>query len=111
MKRSDFQRWLPLVLVLVIALSALLFAARRGEPKFQGRSLTDWLEEIDRGNTGGRLAVQEMGTNAVPNLILMLGSKESRLTRHLPRFVRSLVGQNPDSVAHRHMLGVRGFEA
>jgi len=56
------------------------------EPKYNGRKLTEWLEELRHpsspsplARTNAMIAIRHMGTNAVPYLVTMLHAKDSKL--------------------------------
>jgi HEAT repeat protein len=81
-----------LVLVTAFVASLLHFASRAHEPVYQGKSLSVWLEnylDCDGGFTtreqqlAADLAVQHIGTNALPFLIEMISAKDSRLKSKL----------------------------
>jgi HEAT repeat protein len=70
---------------LVIAFVAGLVSGTR-EPEYEGRKLTQWLEELRHpsspsplARTNAMIAIRQMGTNAVPYLVTMLHAKDSRL--------------------------------
>lgn len=74
--------------VVVVALFALVswqsLRPQEPQPIYQGKGLRTWLREYD-GNTNGPAyrAVRQIGTNAIPALLNMLGKKDSLLIRNL----------------------------
>ena len=71
--------------LIVIALVANPAGPR--EPEYHGKKLTRWLDDLHTLSTStatqanARLAIQEMGTNAVPFLVQMLHAKDSSFRR------------------------------
>src|SRR5262245_38689092 len=66
-----------------MAIGLLMMAARLREPSYHGRSLSDWLEALEQkedieGAAEARVALRQMGTNALPHLLSMLRTKDSR---------------------------------
>jgi hypothetical protein len=77
------------LLTAAVAGLALLYSLRSGEPVYQGKPLTGWLEQYSTNHWsaghGGDLdrqaeaALQHIGTNAVPIYLQMMTAKESPL--------------------------------
>jgi len=89
MKRSWRIAGAALGAAVVIAL-VLAILSGTGEPEYEGRKLTQWLEDMRRpssaspsasllARTNAMIAIQHMGTNAIPYLVGMLHAKDSRL--------------------------------
>jgi hypothetical protein len=85
MKRRN--RIIAAVLVLVV-ISGLMWMALREppEPVYQGKTLNVWLEQYqsyysmkpaDGGEEQARVAIQRIGTNALPLYLKMITAKES----------------------------------
>ena len=76
------RKRLAIVLLTVIAgVVAYVLLKPKDEPKYQGRYLSDWLEEYrdSRYSDGdAAIAVRNIGTNALPYLVKWLSSKSSR---------------------------------
>jgi HEAT repeat protein len=70
---------------LIIAIISAAFSGTR-EPEYEGRKLTQWLEDLRHSPSGSPfartnaiIAIRHMGTNAVPYLLTMLHARDSRL--------------------------------
>ena len=55
------------------------------EPSYQGRSLSEWLNESDE--LKAREAVAQIGTNAIPFLLKSVASEDSSLKKKLLKLV------------------------
>jgi HEAT repeat protein len=71
-------------LLIIAWIVAAISGAR--EPEYDGKKLTQWLEELRRpsspsplARTNAMIAIRQMGTNAVPYMVTMLRAKDSRL--------------------------------
>lgn len=79
------RRWVIAGLGGAIAALVILFVALSGphEPKYQGKRLTAWLDDLRSpsllARTNATLAIQQMGTNAIPFLIAMLHARDSKV--------------------------------
>jgi len=75
------------VLVAIIVAGGVAYSLRSSEPIYQGRRLSAWLQDVGSAYpveaNQAREAVKEMGTNALPTLIRMLGTRESFLKAKL----------------------------
>src|SRR4051794_6460497 len=107
-----------LVAVLLTGIGvATFFVTRKAEPSFENKSLTEWLEELQTDNPKALAAVQSIGTNAIPTLLKMLRSKQSRLLRTAPdwtadlNWTADLIQQDARFKVRKQELAVRGFEA
>ena len=83
MKRS---RAIALVVLLVAIAVAAFFALRSHEPEYQGKRLSQWLEEYDRigamEKTGpASEAIRAMGTNALPYLFAYIKHRDTPLKK------------------------------
>lgn len=74
------------ILAATLVIAVVLVISGKREPAYEGRRLTQWLEELRGGpslsplaKTNAMLAIRHMGTNAVPYLVTMLHAKDSRL--------------------------------
>ena len=77
------RKRLALVLLTVIAgVVAYGLLNPNNEPKYQGRSLSDWLDEYQDSrryeNGDPAIAVRNIGTNALPYLVKWISSRSSR---------------------------------
>lgn len=78
------RKILVLVVVASIALLAWL-ASRSREPEYEGKKLTEWLEQYGRPDAGSTLdseagdAIREIGTKAIPLLLKFISVKDSPL--------------------------------
>src|SRR6185503_5502877 len=78
---------MALLVCVVLALLAGLILRQHKEPEpvYQGRKLSVWLEIYDPTNTvrlppqlqEAQTAIRQMGTNAIPTLLVMLRTRES----------------------------------
>jgi HEAT repeat protein len=76
------RKRLILYACLTAAIAAVVYyVTRPAEPQFAGKSLSYWVENIWADKEGAQLesaeAFRQMGANAVPHLIRMLGEKDS----------------------------------
>src|SRR6266850_2573494 len=108
-----------------IALIILLFAvvgmvvwraARSSEPVYQGKQLSRWLDEAfwtGGPNTQMTTAIQSMGTNALPTLLKMINSRDSRFRSALVMYSRrpSRVLFRVHSAQDYHWMAMWGFNA
>jgi HEAT repeat protein len=74
------RRLLLAVLLVVVAFADACFAR---EPSYQGRPLHEWLEDLDDQHPGpkndaAQQALRHIGHNAVPEIISLLESRDSR---------------------------------
>ena len=81
MKRS---RAIALVVLFAAIAVAAFFALRSREPKYQGKRLSQWLEEYDRTGAMEKTgpaseAIRAMGTNALPHLFAHIKHRDSPL--------------------------------
>jgi hypothetical protein len=118
------MRWRKLLIVLAVvaAIIAIVVALIPREPKYQGRTLSEWIKDSaprkspDPETARAIEAVRRIGTNGLPWLIKWISAKEPpdwqiRLTKagRLPRWVRlqllpSLFGINSYYVHRRTAL-------
>ncbi len=92
MKRS---RTVALVVLLaVIATVAAFIVLRPREPMYQGKRLSEWLEEWDTFNVDTNAptaeAIRQMGSNTFPYLIRQLRAKDSVLKRKCAKLLERL---------------------
>src|SRR5881396_431389 len=91
-----------LAVAFLIAVGVLVWKVwASGEPDYQGRALTFWIDQyqehlLARGDSEqavkrdqARTAIREIGTNALPVLLAMVGKKDSALKTR----VLALVGR------------------
>ncbi|MCL5099004.1 MAG: HEAT repeat domain-containing protein [Candidatus Omnitrophica bacterium] len=73
------------VLALVLVLAELLaHFLGPGEPVYQGKQLSDWLQDLCHGQSAqlrdqAKNAIRQIGTNAIPTLLDMVRARDSRL--------------------------------
>jgi len=73
-----------------LAIGLLIQSVRLGEPAYRGKSLSYWLEALGQHEdleaaAEARLALRQMGTNALPHLLSTLRAKDSQLKKLLRR--------------------------
>ncbi|MDB6110700.1 MAG: domain containing protein [Pedosphaera sp.] len=112
------------VAALLVVGGLALHPARNREPRYQGRTLTEWLEAYHQSwswqaatNAPPKLeastyAVRQIGTDAIPFLLRKLTSKESSMEKHLKPWAKmqSLIQFRFTDHDHERWLGVNGFE-
>lgn len=105
MSRSQKRAWIFAALFLLALLLAINYVTkpRRNEPRYQGRTLTSWLKQLDDGEAFGIsssrplslsssqleavAAIHAMGTNALPLLMEDLHARPTEESRRV-RFYR-----------------------
>ena len=90
------RRRILLLLALVAVGAGIVLIAPRGpkEPVYEGKRLTQWIEECYNRNTAesretSRRVLKAMGTNALPFLLHQFAQKDSRWTASLKNWVYS----------------------
>jgi hypothetical protein len=120
---------LPLLIVGVLLLGGLelqpVLKSRNREPRYQGRTLTQWLQDYSDAlglpakdkQAAARLdasidAVRAIGPNALPFLLKNMAAKDSALERHLKSLVgwQSLVQFHFTDHQQERYLAWHGFE-
>jgi HEAT repeats len=81
--RKKWRSGLVVVFVMA-AIGALLYVSRTNEPSFQGRALSQWLNDIDKARDDHEAeaamnAVRQIGTNAIPSLLSTMRAEDSKL--------------------------------
>lgn len=77
------SRWItPLIIAVILILGIGLYLQRPREYEYQGKAVSDWLEELDSKNSNeskalAREAFRQMGTNVLPALLEILRSWET----------------------------------
>jgi len=103
-------RWLAGTVLAVIAVAAAL-ALVDDEPRFEGRALSDWLDDPKLGASEIQRGVRAIGTNALPHLQAWLQQKPALLERTLrgvdTRFDYLGLGYHPSLEANQRAM--RGF--
>jgi hypothetical protein len=106
---------LLIFLSIILTTVALHFFKHAGEPKYNGKALTTWLDIAARADTrestqSAAEAVRHMGTNALPFLLTMVRAKESALTTKAARLWLSLFRDTPwDSADDRQKMAEVAF--
>ena len=103
---------------LAIAISAVsIHSLLQREPSYDGRTLSQWLEDFDLGaaNRCERAAdaIDEIGTNAIPRLLSLLGAKDTPLDEAMAEIndTQSIMAIDWDTAFDSHWRALRGFEA
>jgi len=87
-------RTVILILSGLVAAACLLAALLRPrEPVYQGKALSDWLEEVNRAGSLNKTgpasnAIRAMGTNALPFLLAHIEHEEPALKIHLAKLAQ-----------------------
>jgi HEAT repeat protein len=114
------KKWrASLVVALALAaIGALFCASRSNEPSYQGRSLSQWLRDIENAREDpeaepAKNAVRQIGTNAIPYLLGKMRTEDSKLKT---RFITLLAKAHIFSVRiansnRQHLRALLGFEA
>jgi hypothetical protein len=82
------------IIAAIVIAGVMVFALRPSEPEYQGRRLSEWLEDLSRtpypekGSDQAAKAIREMGTNAIPFLVGTLKAKDSTLKIRFVELVR-----------------------
>lgn len=104
------------VYTVLIALFAIGIIISLGpeQPEHEGKPLSEWIDDIVDGNNteAAGIAIRNMGTNAIPFLINMLSSRDSKGKEFL-RLVgekQSFIKLSTMSATERYALAVRIFE-
>jgi len=111
------------VVVAFLAILAALFITRRpSPPSWEGRTLNDWLGDLDRADEPSRLAAERaiarMGPKAIPALRAHLGRRDPFLTPafrkmepYLPRWAwrRLFLLLKPDEIELRRKHAAQGL--
>jgi len=114
------KRWIWLVAGAVAIIAAVLIRQSTGlrEPRYQGRRLSLWLSAYDVQGAGVthaevNAAVRSAGTNALPLLLEMMESRDSRLKRIAIRFLpKGFTGRLALTAAEtRRARALAGFRA
>ena len=106
-----------LVLATLGALVWILSRPGEREPVYQGKTLTYWLSDFWPGRNAtseklgqDRLAVRQIGTNAIPILLRWISAKDVRLKQIMVRVCRHpRVPFGLASSVDKNMLAVSGF--
>jgi hypothetical protein len=91
------------------------------EPVYQGKRLSNWLEQFSTNHWGkfnstedkeAASAIRQIGTNALPVMLKLMSKRDSRLTQKLMDFLPRLwVSRRQDVLWGRRRLGATGFVA
>lgn len=86
-KKPDWKT--PAVLIGLVVVAIVFFFFRPREPEHEGRSLTEWIADLDEkvpdeGRNKAREAVRHMGTNTIPALFRILSSRSGLATTRMP---------------------------
>jgi hypothetical protein len=108
-------------LVVLLALGTigmLSYVSRRNEPSFQGRTLSEWLSDIenardDRAAEPANNAVRQIGTNAIPYLLGMMRAEDSKLKETFNTLVTKahIYRLRISDAGEKHLRALLGFEA
>ena len=89
-KKSSKLDWkTPSVLIGLVIVAIVFFFFRPREPEHEGRSLTEWIADLDEKvsdekQNKAREAVRQMGTNSIPALFRVLSSRSGLATTRMP---------------------------
>jgi HEAT repeat protein len=114
MKKRNRILFFSLLVVLLIAFA--WFLLRQGEPVYQGKPLSYWLDpkRVGQGDEQeADIAIRAMGTDAIPTLLSMLGTKDTRIRRGLIKLSEKF-DWLPLHIRDREEIlnmAMRGFEA
>jgi hypothetical protein len=107
-----------LVLAALGAVVWSVFSPREREPVYQGKTLTWWLSDFWPGHSPtpdkveqDKLAVRQMGTNAIPILLQWISAKDGPVKRRMVMWIygNRWVPFRLESSVDKNMLAVSGF--
>ena len=106
------------LIVAVIAVCAWLALGSR-EPRYDGRKLSDWLDQYGRLDSGSTpdyeaaTAIRSIGTNAIPLLLKYLSVNNSALRKQIVQFAekQEVFKVNIPSANAYHEAAIGGFHA
>jgi hypothetical protein len=116
------HRLLILLLILVTTIVLALYVLHNREPRYQGRTLTQWLHDYSnvrkpaaRDNAtvaASRIAVKQIGTNAIPFLLKKLTAKDTPLEECMKSLLEEqlLIPFHFADPYEEHFLGTYGFQ-
>lgn len=100
-----------LLIVIGFAIAAVLLLAlwREREPRYEGKSLSQWMATIDRGGAleaqeKGEQAIRQIGTNGTPFLLRWIQYQERPWRTHVANFCGRLPGK-PGEIAYNFIHG------
>jgi hypothetical protein len=106
--------WIALAVVTaVLALAA--YVTRPREPVYEGKRLSEWLEDVKFGSASERrlaeAAIKAIGTNALPTFTEMLGARDSKLKLWMVHMVskQNFVSWEVESAEDRKVNGFIGL--
>jgi hypothetical protein len=118
MKKTRAAAIMVLVLAALVALFLVRLSPSEREPVYQGKTLTYWLSDFWPGRNPtpekreqDKLAVRQIGTNAIPKLLRMISAKDGPLKKKMVTWI----SQHPwvpfrlESSVDKNMLAVSGF--
>src|SRR5688572_363361 len=85
------HRFIALVAVVICSLAVLAVVIRRSRETaiYRGQTLDTWSLQAYQGNSNAFVTMKELGTNVIPELIVLLKTKDSFLRKqtwtHLPK--------------------------
>lgn len=99
-----------LIVLGVVGIWMRLHLSNPKEPSYQGKSLSEWLNESDE--VRAREALAEMGTNAIPFLLKSIADKDSPLKKKLLKLAgkQSVINFNIYSAQAKQLEAMAGFE-
>src|SRR2546430_14525982 len=59
-------------------------------PRFKGKAVKTWIQLASNGNPDAVAALRELGTNAIPDFVEVLGTQDSRLHKAAWKLQRKL---------------------
>jgi HEAT repeat protein len=111
---QTIQRCALLILLALLAGAGLWLALRSHQPSYGGKNLNEWLARLtSNGEEDGEAvnAVRQIGTNAIPVLVRMMGSEDSSMKRTFIAMLRSqhLVNFHILDETEQHLRASFGF--
>jgi len=114
-KRGKVLVW---VVAVAVVAAVVWGAVRSVEPSYRGKRLSAWLREFDhvddvRDVAGAREAVRNIGTNALPVMVEMLGGSDTYWRRTLTHLLgkQSVIHWRPRMAKEDQYAALQAFEA
>jgi hypothetical protein len=112
---NRFRKSLFLICVALAGAVILATVVRRnGEPCYEGRPLSFWLDQFTSSRSASeqsqaQLAIVRIGTNGLPVLLAMLGKRDSKPRQALQTFLERQSVGHIRSAAEYHLMARNGF--
>ena len=111
---TQLVKWLCTIATLVgVCGVGCLFIYRNvpPEPEIGNLPLSAWLAKYAEGEPGAETAIRRLGTNAIPCLMRLVRSQDSKGKRVLLKLIGGQSSVQLNSALTRQLLGWKGFEA